>query len=165
MIPLDFQWSGEGMYPLNSRAAARQFVVGEVYHLEHREDRSARSHAHYFAAVNEAWQNLPDALAERFPTAEHLRKYALIHTGYRDERSVVCSSAAEARRLATFIRPMDDFAVVSVSGAALVVWTAKSQSTTAMGKMPFQQSKNAVLSFLASLIGVPPAQLTAARAA
>src|SRR6185437_11405948 len=141
------------MIPLNPRAADRQYVVGEVYNLDHREDRSSASHAHYFAAVNEAWENLPDHLAERLATAEHLRKYALIATGYRDERSIVCSSKAEAQRLAAFIRPMDDFAVVSVSERLVVVLTAKSQSYRAMGKATFQKSKDDVLGYVANLIG------------
>ena len=153
------------MAPLNPRVASREYVVGQLYNLEHRENRSSASHAHYFAALHTAWENLPDALAERFPTPEALRKYSLIHTGYRDERTIVCASAAEARRVAAFIKPMDDFAAVSVTGAALVVWTARSQSMRAMGKTVFQKSKDDVLSFCASLIGTTPSQLTDTRAA
>lgn len=72
------------MEPINLRVASREYIVGQVYFLEHREERSSASHAHYFACVADAWMNLPDALAERFPTPEALRKYALIMTGYRD---------------------------------------------------------------------------------
>lgn len=165
LYPLHFQWSGDAMVPLNPRAADRQYVIGETYYLDHREDRSAASHAHYFAALNEAFQNLPDDVAERLPTVEHMRKYALVMTGFRDERSLIASSAAEARRLAAFIKPMDDFAVVSVSGAAVVVLTAKSQSMRAMGKAEFQRSKDLVLEFVASLIGVSRPELDRAAMA
>lgn len=159
IYPLAFRWDGEAMRPLNPRAADRQYVVEEIYRLEPREDRSAASHAHYFAALNNAHDNLPADLAERFPTPDALRKYALIRTGWRDERSIVASSKAEARRLAAFIKPMDEFAVVSVHDAAVIVWTAKSQSMRAMGKADFQRSKDDVLGFLAEILGVTPDQL------
>lgn len=157
--PIVFDWDGEVMKPRHPRIADRHFVVGMEYVLAPVEDRSMRSHRHYFASINEAWQNLPEALAERFPTAEHLRKYALIRAGYRDERSIVASSKAEAQRLAGFIRPMDDFAVVTVNGAVVTVYTAKSQSMRAMGKADFQASKDAVLDVIAKLIGVETSEL------
>lgn len=152
------------MAPLHPRAADRQYVVGEVYHLEHREDRSAEIHRHYFAALNEAHKNLPEDLADRFPTVDSLRKYALVKAGFRDERSIVCSSKAEAQRLAAFIRPIDEFAVVSASGAVVVVLTAKSQSMKAMGKAEFKRSKDAVLETVAGMIGVSPRALSAEAA-
>lgn len=159
LYPLSFRWDGDVMRPLNPRVANRQYAVGEVYRLEHREDRSAASHAHYFAMLNEAWQNLPERLSAQFPDPERLRKYALCMTGWRDERSIVCSSRAEARRLAAFIMPMDDYAIVSVNEAAVVVWTAKSQSVRAMGKAAFQKSKDDVLGYVSSLIGTTPESL------
>ena len=154
IFPLWFQWAGDVMVPLNPRAADRMYVVGERYHLDHIEERSAASHRAYFAALHDAWQNLPEDLAARFATPEALRKYALIRTGFRDERSIVAASKAEARRIAAFIKPLDEFAVVSVHEAAVIVWTAKSQSMKAMGKAEFQRSKDAVLQFCAEIIGV-----------
>src|SRR3546814_9642927 len=59
----------------------------------------------------------------RFATPDHLRRWALIRAGYRDERSIVCASKAEAQRLAAFIKPMDDYAVVLVSEAVVKVCT------------------------------------------
>lgn len=156
--PILCVWSGEEMRPASRYWASRadeQFVVGERYAIEVQRERSYASHRAYFASLGEAWANLPDHLAERLPSVEALRKYALIQTGYRDERSIVCSSKAEAARLAAFIRPMDDFAIVSVSEAVVVVQTAKSQSFRAMGKQVFQRSKDDVLNYVASLIGVP----------
>jgi len=49
---------------------------------------------------------------------------------------------------------MDDYAVVVARDAVVVVWTAKSQSMKAMGKVEFQRSKDAVLTECARLIGV-----------
>lgn len=154
--PLLCVWDGEYFIPAGPhwlRQADKNFVVGQRYPLEVREERSPQTHAHYFACLNDVWQNLPEALAERFPTADHLRKWALIRCGYADQRSVVCASKAEAQRVAAFIKPMDEFAVVLAKDAVVTVWTAKSQSMKAMGKKDFQASKDKVLDFVASLIG------------
>lgn len=154
--PLPFTWDGEAMRvrPSFQRQADQAFCIGETYTLAPVEDRSAASHRHYFAAINEAWANLPDHLSERYPTAEHLRKAALIRAGHHDERSIVCASRAEALRVAAFIKPMDDYALVATSGAVVRVFTAKSQSVRAMGKAAFEKSKADVLEALADMIGV-----------
>lgn len=156
IYPVAFQWDGDAMVPLNPRLADRQYYVGQVYRLVPHEERSAASHAHYFAAINEAHANLPDHLAEKLPTPEHLRKHALIRAGYRDERTIVASSKAEAQRLAAFIKPMDGYAVVLVDGATVTVYTAQSQSFRAMGKARFEESKAKVLDVIAGMIGVAP---------
>lgn len=157
--PLAYRWTGVAMLPLNQRASGLMFTVGRIYRLENIEDRSRATHNHFFACVADAFGNLPESLAERFQSPDALRKYALIRCGFRDERSIVCASKAEAQRVAAFVRPMDDFAVVSVAEAAVVVWTAKSQSMRAMGKRDFAASKTAVLDYLASMIGASPAAL------
>ena len=149
-----FRWDGESMIPLRPKLADKDFVIGETYHLEVIEERSAKSHNHYWAALTEAWRNLPDDAAERFPTVESLRKFALIKAGFCDSRSIVAGSKAEAQRLAAFIRPTDEFAIVTTSEATVTVYTAKSQSMRAMGKQDFQASKDAVLDYAAGLIGV-----------
>lgn len=156
MTALPFEWDGEAMRVRRSfqRRADELFGIGETYTLQAVEDRSAASHRHFFAALNEAWMNLPEGMAEEFPTAEHLRKKALIRAGYRDERTFVCASRAEAVRLAAFLRPVDDYSIVSVNGTAVVQLTAKSQSVRAMGKVEFQKSKDDVLTALADMIGV-----------
>lgn len=163
---LPFRWTGEVMEPLRSFAKRcdAEFTVGEVYNLEAIEARSAASHRHYFAAVNEAWQNLPEDAAERFPTSEHLRKWCLIRAGYAEHRQIVASSKAEAQRLAAFVKPMDTYAVVTARECVVTVYTAESQSQKAMGKKRFQESKNAVLSLLAAMIGTGPLELGRAAA-
>ncbi len=154
IYPIAFHWDGESMIPLNPRLADRYYVVGETYRLEPREDRSQISHNHYFASIKEAHQNLPEHLAERFATPDHLRKFALIKAGYRDERSVICASKAEAQRVAAFIRPLDDFAVVVASECVVTIYTAKSQSLRAQGKKDFQRIKDRVLDIVSAMIGV-----------
>lgn len=160
-VPVIFQWDGEAMQalPRFAKLCDRQFVVGQTYTLVVREERSTASHGHFFASVNECWKNLPEDEAERWPTAEHLRKWALVKTGYADERSIVCASAAEARRVAAFVRGFDEFAVIVASGPVVKVFTAKSQSERSMDKTEFQDSKTKVLELLSGMIGVTRKEL------
>lgn len=157
--PQPFRWNGEAMIPLRPKLADQAYVIGETYTLAAHEDRSPKSHRHFFVTVNEAWKTLPEDMAYTFPTPDHLRKYALIQAGYRDERTIVVSSRAEALRLAAFVKPMDEYAFVSTAGSTVVVLTAKSQSERAMGRAEFQASKDAVLAILAEMLGVDPATL------
>lgn len=66
---------------------------------------------------------------------------------------MVCSSKAEAQRIAAFMRPIDEYAIIIASEAAVRVFTAESQSHKAMGAERFQQSKQAVLEFIDELLG------------
>ena len=167
--PLLCEWTGEALKPLGRYAseADKSLVVGERYRIAEHQERSLKSHNHFFASICEAWNNLPESLAERFDTPEKLRKYALIRCGYADQRQIVCASKAEAQRVAAFIRPMDEYAVVTVSEAVVAVYTAQSQSVRAMGNKAFQESKTKVLDYIASLVGVTPGALeqNAGRAA
>ena len=149
-----FVWNGEAMEPRPSflKRANETFVVGESYIMQPVEFRSAASHKHYFAVINELWQTLPEADAQRFPSPEHLRKWALIKAGYCDQRSIVCASKAEAVRIAAFMKPLDHFAIVQAREAVVTVWTARSQSVKAMGRPDFQTSKDAVLAVIYGLL-------------
>jgi hypothetical protein len=162
--PFIYQWNGEAMVPLARfhNAANAEFVVGELYRMDAMEERSQRSHNHYFAALHEAWLNLPDEMAVEFASVEALRKHALIMTGYREERKFAAASREEARRLAAFIKPRDGYAIISVHDNVVVEWTAKSQSRKAMGGPTFQRSKDDVLEFVAGLLDVEPRELSAA---
>ncbi|WP_288579782.1 hypothetical protein [uncultured Methylobacterium sp.] len=169
MLPVEFAWTGDAMQPLGRFRGLcdRQFVIGESYILTELEERSSKSHAHFFACVRDGWSNLPEDLAGRFPSPDHLRKWALIKAGFRDEVSFVASSKAEAARIAAFLRPVEDTAVVRVKDAVVIRWTAKSQSMRAMGKDDFQRSKDAVLAVIDELIGTASGTLSreAGRAA
>lgn len=159
--PITFTWEGDAMRPLQrfARAADRQFVIGAQYTLAEVAERSSASHAHYFAVLHDAFMSVPETMADRWPTVEHLRKWALIKAGYRDEKSIVCASKAEAERVKAFIRPIDDYAVVIASEATVIVYTAKSQSAKAMGRETFQASKDAVFGVLEQLLGIETGEL------
>lgn len=157
--PIMFRWDGEAMVPRHPRLADKAFVIGQEYPLVEHHGRSEASHRHYFACIHDAWQNLPADAAERFATSEHLRKWALIKAGYRDERTIVLPTKADAQRVAAFMKPDADCSVVVARECVVVCWTAKSQSVRAMGKADFQASKDAVLQVVAELIGAQPDQL------
>lgn len=163
--PLVCQWDGDVFRPRHPRIADRDFVVGQTYALVEQHARSQASHSHFFAALEEAWSNLPEREAERFPTAEALRKFCLIRAGYADSRSIVAASKAEALRVAAFVKPMDAFAVVTVKNAVITVFTAQSQSLKAMGRQIFGDSKQKVLEIAAELVGVTPDVLARQREA
>jgi hypothetical protein len=163
--PLAFQWDGEAMKPINGRRADAFYTVGERYIMAPVCQRSDATHKHEFAWLREAWMSLPDHLAERFPSAEHLRKWALIRAGYSDSHTITCASKAEALRVAAFIRPIDEFAVVIASGATVTRYTAKSQSRRAMGAKEFQDSKTAIMEVVGKLLGVEPGALPQREAA
>jgi hypothetical protein len=163
--PVAFQWDGEAMKPLQPKRADAFYAVGERYLMVPVCQRSEVSHKHEFAWLREAWMSLPDDLAERFPTSEHLRKFALIKAGYSDSHTITCASKAEALRVAAFIRPIDEFAVVITNEAAVTRFTAKSQSRKAMGAADFQRSKTLIMEVIAKMLGVEPGELPHQEAA
>jgi hypothetical protein len=161
-LPIVARYEGDGLFQALGRSkkeADAEYVIGEGYRFTRYEERSEASHRHFFAALHEAWANLPADLSERFPTSERLRKFALIKSGFATQRQLIASSRAEALRLAAFIAPMDEYALVETRGAVVTVWEAESQSMRAMGKDRFKASKDAVLAYCASLIGVEPETL------
>lgn len=159
--PCYYRWSGDVMEPLPRfrHRAIDQFVIGQTYRLMVEEERSQATHRHFFACVNESWKNLPDDLAQRFASAEHLRKWALIRSGFHDERTLVMETPADARRTAAFIAKLDDQGVIIVKGNIVSHYTAKSQAIWAMDRKTFQESKEAVLELVAEMIGLTSAQL------
>lgn len=151
---MPFRWDGEALVPMNPKAADHHYVIGQGYRITVEDERSAASHRHYFALVNAAWENLPYPLDQQFMSATALRKHALIVTGHRDEVTTVCMFKTEAARLADFLAPMDEYALIVCSDRVVTRYTAKSQDIPSMGKDAFQKSKEDVLGYLAGLIGV-----------
>lgn len=156
--PIPFEWTGDSFAPLpgHAKACDRAFVVGAVYRLVEEQERSAASHRHYFAQIRTVWENLPDELRQKHPTEDHLRKFALIMTGYSTSMDFPCASRAEALRWAPRIESQNEYAVVTVTDAIVTVTTAKTQNTRAMNKQEFQASKDAVLAYVSALIGTTP---------
>lgn len=141
-----------------SNVFGRQHHDGEDYTMVPLEARSRASHNHYFAAVNDAFDNLPERIAARWPSAEHFRKWCLIEVGWFQEREIKCPDEQFARGLAAFVREHDEFARITVhcgeDGWSVIIRRAKSQSAAAMGKQAFEDSKKAVLELMEHMTGV-----------
>jgi hypothetical protein len=168
--PIMCRWDGEAMVPATafwSGRADKQWVIGEVYKIAEHHDRSQVSHNHEFASIAEAWKTLPERYRNEpwAQSAEHLRKFALIKARFCDTQTFTCGSRAEAERWAKNLRPLDEYSIVSVEGATVYRFTAQSQSKRAMGPARFQESKQAVLDFIADLLDVTTDDLNSARAA
>lgn len=150
-----FEWDGECFRPLpHFRARCdKELVVHQVYRLEPVEERSQKHHAFFFACVTTAWRTLPEGVAERYPTADRLRKRALIRRGHCTHTDYVLDTPADAIKFAGLLQSRDDDAVVEVSGRVVREFVAKSQSNRSMGKAEFKKSCDDVLDELAQLTG------------
>lgn len=159
--PIPVMFLSGAFYPLDAykRLAADSYGDGEIITLAPIEDRSPQSHRFYFAVINKAHANLPEGLAERFPTADALRYYALIRAGYRREHTKVFSSPSDAAMGAALVKPNNYDTIVNVAGNVVTIWSAESQSPREMPKERFEASKAAVFDVLASMIGVDPVSL------
>jgi len=162
--PILFMWDGEALTPANAyqaREADLELVCGQRYRMVEYQDRSRESHNHQFAFVKSALDSLPEdcqaALWAQSP--DHLRKYALIRCRFCNVESILVGSNAAALRVAAWLRAIDGFSLVTVEGGSVTRLTAQSQSVKAMGGKRFQESKQAILEFLADLIGVTPEEL------
>ena len=159
-----FEWDGDVMVPL-ARFKHRcndELVIGQQYRMSIEDDASRQSKGHYHAVIREAWKNLPEDIAEHFPTSDHLRKWCLIKVGYCDQRSIVCRSDHEAAQFAAFIRPLDTYAIVTISGPIVCLYRAKSQRH--QDRQEFQKIKTEIFDLLASMIKVEPKQLVSEAA-
>jgi hypothetical protein len=162
-----FLWNGEVMVPMRPQAAEKAYQAGLRYWLDEVSERSWISHSHEFAWIASAWDNLPEALMDKFPTPEHLRKAALIATGWYRETIIEAGSKPAAQRVAAYVRQADEFAHVVISGPAVIVRTARSQRMRGLDRMDkkdFQASKDAILGWIANLVGVSADDLKAAAA-
>lgn len=160
--PIPMRWTGESLTPVRGfdRIADEHYIVGDVYRVITQDERSEVSHRHEFAWLREAWKSLPDALRMEYPSSEHLRKRALIETGFCTMQDYVCGSKAEAGRWAANLRrELDEYAVIVPRESVVRVFRAKSQSRAAMGAADFQASKTAVIEWVAALLEVAPRTL------
>ena len=155
------------MEPLRPALADRHFVVDEDYLLVEHHERSQATHNHEFASITDLWKSLPERFSHEpwAQSAEHLRKFALIRTGFCNTQTYACGSRAEAERWAQNLRPLDEYSIVTVEGTTVHRFTAQSQSRRAMGAKRFQESKTAILEYLEDLIGADRGSSDDVRAA
>lgn len=164
--PMWFTWDGEAMQPRAPHLADQSYVIGQRYRMGEIEERSEVSHNHQFAWLNEAWQSLPDHLQQEYPSADFLRRRALIATGWCNVTDYPCGTKAEAARWAEFLRrEIEAYDVVVQSESVVRVFRPRSQARGKMNKADFQASKTAVLEWVAALLEVEPATLERQAAA
>lgn len=151
-----------------AKVAARQYGDSGTEHtLEPVTHRDMHRHNHFFAALNEAFKNLPEQIAARWPTSEHFRKWLLIETGWFDEKEWDFEGRGaqkNAERLGLFVRAEAEFARIKTVEVApgkwkVIVRRAKSQAIPAMKPEEFYQSKKDVLDYASGMIGVRPTEL------
>lgn len=163
------RWTGKSFacHPRHMDAANQLYKVGDVYRVLTEEERSDVSHNHEFAFVAEAWKNLPEHLADEFPSPDHLRRWALIKAGFYDEQiiDVGTRAGAERVRLGFLAAPGEAFSHIVMRGTFVVIRRAKSQSRRSMNREQFQASKQAILDILSEMLGVESGDLQRARAA
>jgi hypothetical protein len=151
------QYLGDGEFKTvnkyHARAADKALVIGEVLTWQQVQERSASSHKHYFAALHDAWLNLPETVSSEFPSEESLRKFVLIKCGYCTVKKVVCANNQEANSMIALAYELDSFLICEVSGNVATIYRAISQSVKAMGKAMFQKSKTDVLEYVSEMIG------------
>lgn len=144
---------------------------GEVVTVSIERQRSGVSHRHQFAWLKEAWENLPEHLMDMpwAETADSMRKHALIATGFCNKTVLDCGAKATAQRVKVALLAAEvkahGYAIGSVSGPVVTIWTPESQSVRAMGGDRFKASKSAILDWVAGQIGCSPDDLKRSNAA
>ena len=158
MKPLTFTWDGNRLIPANFMDVDGVLVAGESYRVDIIAERTAQSHGHYFAVLSDLWGTLPERLTSQFASPEILRKFSLIMTGYRHERTLVLDSNEQAARVAAFLRSGgSDYQIISVNENVIVEWKPMSQSRAAMpSKDEFQKSKTDVIRYIEELLADAP---------
>lgn len=151
-------------------AHAREQLVacrdGEVLAVEIERHRSGASHRHQWAWVHDAWMTIPEALSDQSfaRSSEALRKHALIETGFCNIETLTFASAAAAEQAAPFMLRLatqaHGYARAEIDGRTVRVLTPQSQSYQAMGAKRFQESKTAILNWIAALLGVEPEDIS-----
>jgi len=154
IAPQQFVWKAENsvMVPIRRTLADKVYVDGETYRLAVEEERSMASHNHYFAAIADVHETLDDAMTLMLPTPEHLRKYALIKCGFYNCTFEVFDTPEDAAKFGYILSKTDPFCVVQIEGNCAQIFTAQSQSKSAMGALQFKESKRRVLEYVETLI-------------
>lgn len=160
--PIVFVWNEEGvMVPLPRfrRLCDELFAVQAEYALIEHHGRNMRQHRAYFASIGNVFDNLAEQYEGVFPSAEHLREWALCQTEFCTVTHEAYDSKRDAMRAAKAVRKVAPYAVISVVDSTLVTKHAMSQSVRAMGKETFEASCKAVLDVVVGM-----ARMTAPQA-
>ncbi len=122
-----------------------------------RGDWSVETHGHFFARLQELFDNLPEHRASHFKNIHHFRAWCLIHEGYCNEAILVEPTHAQALETAAkftkALRKITPYAVVQVEGTIVYAWTARSQARHGgMSKKEWGEAKQKVLELAEHLV-------------
>jgi len=162
--PAVFTWTGEAMVPTPESLplCMRQFDKGALYQMRAMRERSVKSHNEFMALVKEAFDNLPEHLASRFPTVSRLRYWCLAKCGYCAEKTRIFQTRHDAKVFEDYVIESSTTSYCQVEGNVAMIWTPTSQRykyDPEMDYEEFEKSKEAVLELLADMIGVHPREL------
>lgn len=166
--PVGFTWDERDqvmrLLPRFGNLAAQQYRDAQVYRLVVVDDeRNMKSHAHYFAALNEGFKTISERYAGRWDSVQHLREWLLIREGWYNETEIDCGTEKNAQRQLQYctqqIQRRGHYTQVFISGSKIIFRDAKSQSREAMDRDTFERSKRDVLDALTHLLDVSRAEL------
>lgn len=138
---------------------SRQFVPGEEYALAPIDEVSQHDRGGLFAAVRAAWENLSEEFDGKFPTVEHLRKWALIEVGHHTQAEYALATKEDAEKMALAARRLDEYARIAIHEQVVVIRTAKSIAAHAIKSVEFKALKKKVLDLVGSMSNSTAADL------
>lgn len=124
-----------------------------------------KTRRYFFAAIRDAWANLPEHHRERFPNAEVLRKHALIAIGHCDVITLAVGSKTAAPTIAAAFRMQNQYCIANVRDSVVTVMTARSMARRVLLKKDFREVADKVFHWIAQETGIDPGQSHEARAA
>ena len=137
-----------------------QFTEGADYIMVPVQARNMAQHSGYFAEVNRTHENLDERIAHLYPTATHLRKWALCESNFCTVKIIDCGTPAVAKATAVMCRGLDQFAQIKIRGSVLTVKQALSQQIApppvGMDADTFKASRTAVLDLITPLARTTP---------
>lgn len=139
----------------------RQFEVGAEIYVMEVQLRDMSRHAAYFAAIGDIFGNLNEEDTQRFKSEEHLRAWALVHTGFCTETDYPCDSKEEAMLTAKIIRSRSAYSIIKVGGDVVKVFDPESQAIYGPHAMPaerFYASAKAVLDLISPMARTTPSE-------
>lgn len=112
------------------------------------------SRRYFFAALRDVHANLRPEHVERWPNAEILRKHGLIAIGYCDAVTVACGSKTSAPQIANTFRLLNQYAIASVRGDVVTVFTARSMARRALPKKEFLEVSRRLFDWIMNETGI-----------
>lgn len=157
-----------------ARAAASEFGEPDSEHvIVVYEERNMKFHNKCFAALHDAWVNLPETTSARFPTEEHFRKWLLANkSDFFDEIERDFPKLEEARAYGIGVRAGSPYATIkgpfrTAGGWKMIVRRPRSQKLSKMSPRDFEESMTQILDAAGEFVGVKRGELlkNAGRAA